>query len=417
MRKADWLLLVITALLTVSLTIPSYTYSPPYAGFFKGTIETYDGPPRWVGYVECTADTSSYYSYVVNWTLSYPHDYGVSKPGMFKTTVLVRNWSRFFEEIPSGCYVLGRDSLSYDDKLYRASERLKNLTAGTPDYEKLEPFFDFAGSPETPVNVTWVKVTVFFTGMMEPVKLPFVAIWLGILIVSVAGIIVSHRRSKALLAVFLITLLLSALFLRDYLQMERKISGTAEAFNELLALNSTGGWCTEIGGAQGDFSSREDVNWFLKTVKENNATIGSVRWEDTVLRIHVKVNMNNYKRIIDAFKERGWETSVIDSESLNALLEERHGTREINETLTTLEKYLPYLTPDERKAVEDYMADLKETLHQDRDQKNLCIAVFATSPEAIIPDYGGYSDFLAKFALVAVFVGLALGRRRGNETR
>ncbi|GAB6135919.1 hypothetical protein JCM16307_14680 [Thermococcus prieurii] len=417
MKKAYWLLLIITALLTVSFTIPSYTYSPPYAGFFGSTINTYDGPPGWVGYVECTADTSSYYSYVVNWTLKYPHGYGVSKPGMFKTTVLVRNWSRFFEEIPSGCYVLGRNSLNYDDKLYRASERLKNLTAGTPDYEKLEPFFGFVGSPETPVNVTRVAVTVFFTGMMKPVKLPFVITWLGVLIVGIAGALVSYRRSKSLLAVFLITVILSAIFFEEYIQMERKISGTAEAFNELLTLNSTSGWCTEIGGAQGDFSSREDVNWFLKTVKENNATVSSVRWEDTVLRIHVKVNSSNYMRIIEAFKERGWETSVIDSESLNALLEERHGTQEINETLTTLEKYLPYLTPDERKAVEDYMADLNETLHQDRDQKNLCIAVFATNPEAIIPDYGGHSDFLAKFALVAVFVGLALGRRRGDETR
>ena len=417
MERTSYLLIIIVVLLSVSLTVPSHTYSPPYAGFFRSTINTYGGPPRWVGYVECTADTSSYYSYIVNWTLRYPHDYGVSEPGVFKTTILVRNWSRFLEEMPSRCYVLGRDSLNYDNKLYRASERLKNLTAGTPDYEKLEPFFGFVSSPETPVNVTRVEVTVFSTGMMKPVKLPFVITWLGVLIVGIAGALMSYRRSKALLAVFLITVFLSVIFFGEYIQMERKISGTAEAFNELLTLNSTSGWCTEIGSAQGDFSSRDDVNWFLKTVEKNNATVSSVRWEDIVLRIHVKVNKSDYMKILRAFKERGWETSVIDSKYLNTLLEERHRTREINETMMTLEKYLPYLTPDERKAVEDYMAGLNETLHQTKGQENLCIAVFATNPEAIIPDYGGHSEFLAKFALVAVFVGLALGRCRDNETR
>ncbi len=416
MKKAEYLLLMIAVVLLLSLSVPHYRYSSPPEKFVNREVWTYQKPAKWAAYVECTAGTTSYYQHVVNWTLEYPHDYGLSREGTFKTTILVKNWSRFLAGMPITCDVLGRNEILHNNSLQLAVERLKNMTRGTTDYEKLKPLFLFAGSPKEPLNLTLVHVTVVTNAMKEPVKLPFLITWLGVISASLMGAAFCRKR-KTMLIVFLAVVLIGSLFLWNYVETREKTSRASGAFNELLSLNATNQSCIEVGGVQGRFYSHSDVEWFLKTIRRNNATVSSVRWEDTVLRIHVKVNRNNYMRIIGAFKERGWETSVINPEYLTALLNETNDTQEINETLTTLEKYLPYLTPDERKAVEDYMDDLKETLHQDRDQKNLCIAVFATSPEAIIPDYGGYSDFLAKFALVAVFVGLALGRRRDDGTR
>ncbi|WP_457751280.1 hypothetical protein [Thermococcus sp.] len=412
MRRDACLLLLIAALLVVSLAIPSYTYSPPVAGFVDSTIRAYEEPVKWVGYVECTADTTSYYHHVVNWTLSYPHDYGVSDLGIFKTTILVDNWSKFLGEMPVECNVLERNEVYYNEEFWKASERLKNLTVGTSDYEKLKPFFSFTGSPKKPANVTRVQVTVFSPGMRKPVKKPFILIWSAIIVLGVAGVLVSYKDSKVLLVVFLVTILLGAIFIGKYIQTERKIAGTATAFNMLLSMNSTGKPCTEIGGAQGDFSSSEDVEWFLKTLRNYNASVNSIRWEDLVLRVRVGVDENNYRAILERFKKRGWETSEIDVENFTLPPEE---IEEINETFGILKKYLPNLTADERKAVEEYMAGIRETIHKATERRNLCVAVFATNSEAIIPDYGDYSNFLAKLGLIVVVVGLISGRRR-NES-
>ena len=233
----------------------------------------------------------------------------------------------------------------------------------------------------------------------------------AVLIPGVLGVFVSYGHSKALLAVFLITVVLSAIFIGHYVQMEGKISGTSKAFNELLSLNSTNRPCTEIGGAQGDFSSPDEVKWFLKTIEENNATIASVRWEDYSLRIRIGVNEGNYRELLTAFKKRGWETSELDVENLTPSSSE---ISEMNETLRTLEKYLSNLTPDERKAVEEYMAGLNETINRMTEQNSWCLAVFATNPEVILPDYGGYSNFLAKLGLIVAFIGLLIWRRTEN---
>ncbi|WP_456423822.1 hypothetical protein, partial [Thermococcus sp.] len=271
MERMRCLLLTIVAILAVSFVIPPYTHSPPLERFVDSTVRIHGKPAEWVSYVECIADTSSYYGYVVNWTLGYPHDYGVSKPGVFKTTLLVGNWSEFIQRMPVRCDVLGRNRLPHNNSLQMASKPLKNLTEGTPDYEKLEPFFAFAGSPKKPVNLTRIHVTVFSTGTRKPVKLPFLIVWLIVLFIGIIGLLASYRESKPLMAVFLTVILLSVLFLGNYYETGKKVAGARETFGELLTLNSTNRPCTEIGGALGKFSSPNDVKWFLETLKNNNA--------------------------------------------------------------------------------------------------------------------------------------------------
>jgi len=409
--RVECLFLTIVAILAVSFVIPHYTHSPPLERFVDSTVGIHEKPAEWVSYVECIADTSSYYGYVVNWTLGYPHDHGFSELRVFKTTLLVGNWSEFIRRMPVGCDVLGRDRLPHNNSLQMASERLKNLTEGTPDYEKLKPFFAFAGSPKEPANLTRVHVTVFYSGDGKPVKEPFLIVWLAVLLIGIAGFFASYRKNKALTAVFLVVILLSSLFLGNYFKTEEKISGAKEAFHELLNLNTTGAECTEVGGASGWFHSRDDVRSFLKTLGEYNATVNSVIWEDYTLRIRVGVDKDNYKKLLALFRDRGWEISEVDIKNSSP---PEAWIRETNNTLITLEKYLPYLAPDERKAVERYMVGLRESLRTSKASKNLCIAVFTANPETMSPGYGTRSDFLAKLVLFVVGVGM-LVLKRGEE--
>ncbi|WP_456423284.1 hypothetical protein, partial [Thermococcus sp.] len=182
-------------------------------------------------------------------------------------------------------------------------------------------------------------------------------------------------------------------------------------FGELLTLNSTNRPCTEIGGALGKFSSPNDVKWFLETLKNNNATVNSVIWEDRSLRIRVGVDKDNYKKLLALFRDRGWEISEVDIKNSSP---PEAWIRETNNTLITLEKYLPYLAPDERKAVEGYMVGLRESLRTSKAPENLCIAVFTTNPEEMLPEYKTSSDFLDKLVLLVVGIGM-LVPKRGEE--
>ena len=396
------LLGVIAALLLTSFLVPGYSYSPPAAEFVERNFPVYEERPARSAYVECALYTRSYYHYVVDWVLSYPHDHGFSRPGYFRTVIVVRDWESFVKEAPHHCEILWANDVGWNDPLYSASLRLKNVTAGTKDYVKLEPFFTYARYRQQPTgNWTRVHVTVFTDDVKEPVKLPFLAVWVGVVALSLLGVLLNIKGDKILLVGFLALLILGALFAGEYIKNERYIEEREQVFKQILALNSTGGECGMVTAAvSADFKSKEDISWFLTTLKRENSSISSARWEDYTVRISVTTPFNSYKNLLDEFEEKGWEVSAIELDP-SAFHRPPEEIKKINDTIRTLLRYLPLLPDDERKAVEDYVESLNETIRRDVAKgQGTCIEVITSTPEAFVYNYAGYSDFLAKFALV-----------------
>ncbi|USS40661.1 hypothetical protein NF865_10350 [Thermococcus aggregans] len=413
--KREWCLLsLIAVLLIVSFLIPESSYSPPPAEFVERNFPVYEERPARSAYVECALYTRSYYHYVVDWVLSYPHDHGFSRPGYFRTVIVVRDWESFVKDVPHHCEILEVNDLDWNDPLYSASLRLKNVTAGTEDYVKLEPFFTYAGYRQQPTgNWTRVHVTVFTDDVREQVKLPFLAVWVGVVALSLLGVLLNIKGNKILIAGFIALLVIGALFVGEYIKNEHGIAEREQTFKELLALNSTGGECgMTVAGVSADFKSKEDVSWFLTTLKRENSSISSVRWEDYTVRISVATSFNSYKILLDEFGEKGWEVSTIELDP-SAFHRPQEEIKKINDTIQTLLKYLPLLPDDERKVVEEYVENLNETIRRDVTKgQGACVEVIASTPEAFVYNYAGYSDFLAKFALLVTAIMMVVAVRR-----
>jgi len=412
-KHGGCLLIVIAAILLVSSFIPLYSYSPPQEKFTGSNFPVYSKNPEWVAYVECVAYTKSYYNYVVNWTLSYPHDYGFSNPGIFKTTIIVRDWKGFLAHLPVGCDVLGRNRPNQSDSLYGAAQRLKNITLGTGDYERLQPFFTYAEYWNKPkANWTQVHVTVISNDMKQVNKRPFLIVWLTVGLLSLWGIALYFRQSKIVLAGFLILLVLSSVFVGTYIKWEHEYNERKLIFSKLLELpikNVSSG--PTIAGVNADFRSPEDVSWFVSILRKENASLLSTEWDDYTIQLRVVASKEKYPLLLDSFREKGWEVSEISYENLTV---PKEYIRETNETIRTLKKYLNILPSNERIAVEGYIEGLNETLIQELNQEKsdkVCITLYTNAPWGTVVDYSDFSRTLSKMALLVIAVVYLLRRR------
>ena len=413
MKREVCLLGAIAPLLLASFLIPGYSYSPPVAEFVERNFPIYEERPARSAYVECALYTQSYYHHVVNWVLSYPHDHGFSRPGYFRTVIVVRDWESFVKEAPHHCEILWANDVDWNDPLYSALLRLKNVTAGTEDYVKLEPFFTYARYRQQPTgNWTRVHVTVFTDDVKEPVKLPFLAVWVGVVALSLLGVLLNIKGDKILLVGFLALLVLGALFVGEYIKDERHIQEKEQVFKQVLALNSTGGECgTVMAAVSADFRP-EDISWFITTVEQRNSSITSVEWEDYTVRISVSAPFGNYKELLKEFEGRGWEISAIEIDP-SAFRTPPEEMQRLNGTIQTLLKYLPLLPSDEREEVKEYIEGLNNTIRRDMARNRFaCIEVVTSTPDAFLYIYKDWSDFLAKVALLVAGIMMVVAVRQ-----
>lgn len=404
---------VIASLLLASFLIPEYSYSPPATEFVNSNFHVFEEHPSGSAYIECLVNTPSYYHHVVNWTLTYPHDYGFSRPGYFKTWIAVKDWKSFYEEIPYGCGVVEAHDLGQNSPLHSAALRLKNITAGTEDYAKLEPFFEYAEHDPAPTgNWTLARITVLAPDVMVAFKRPFAAVWAGVAVLSLIGVLLNIRGDKIVLVGFLVLLVLGALFVGEYIKDERHIQEKEQVFKQVLALNSTGGECGMImAGVSADFKP-EDIPWFIMTVEQKNSSITSVEWEDYTVRISVSAPFDNYKELLKEFEGRGWEISAIEIDP-SAFRTPPEEMQRLNGTIQTLLKYLPLLPSDEREEVKEYIEGLNNTIRRDMARNRFaCIEVVTSTPDAFLYIYKDWSDFFAKVALLVAGMTVAATLRR-----
>jgi len=419
---------VIAALLVISLLIPAEVYHPPDLNYHDKNYDVYQERPSRTATLLCGAQTREYYGYLVNWTLGFPHYYIYRKLGRLRTTIIVGDWNSFEKNLPFGCEILFSRELAHahDTSLYSASLILKNLTRGTPDYEKLEPFFSFVSPPskdsEFP-KTNSTRVDVILTGPEAPelVWKPFLLVWVLVSILSVLGVANSWKRRKPFLLAFVVLLMLGAFFVGKVLYMKHENAEWDRNVASVLSLNGTGETCWPLVGVVNvpSDSNADSIPRALRLIRGSNSRLLGVRFEDYAVILRVGVSPENYENLAKMAENLGLGVDVESrSDVLEFLNEGWKGYREQREILATLEKYLPELPPAERKALESFIERQKGDL--DSMEENLNASRNCYEMDVAIPTqhatlyYSSLSNFLAKLALLIVGIALVVGGRDGK---
>ncbi|ASJ06709.1 hypothetical protein [Thermococcus pacificus] len=423
-----WILTLIATVLLVSLPIPGEIYSPPNVPYLNGNYDVYQEVPSRVATLLCGAETREYYEYLVNWTLRFPH-YHVYRGagGSLRTAIVVGNWSSFEKSLPYGCEIISlkelskEPTISHDPALYNASLLLENLTKGTPDYEKLKPFFSFASySPknsELPkTNNTHVEVIIIGTRGTEFVWKPFVFVWAIVMVLSAVGLFTSwKRRKKVIFVSFVIILLLGAFFVGKVLYLEHEKAEWNSNVASVLSLKGTGGECWPVVGAINvpSDSGADSIPRALQLINESYAKVLRVSFEDYIVKLEVGVNPESYEELAKEAEELGLQVDIFPKSDVLRIIDSRKKEYEMKkEMIATLDKYLPKLPKAERESVERFIELQKQFLEETEKQLNAsknCYEVGIAIPtEYGVIQYSSLSGFLAKLALLVVGIALVV---------
>ncbi|ASJ00459.1 hypothetical protein A3K92_02660 [Thermococcus gorgonarius] len=426
-----WILTLIATVLLVSLLIPGEVYSPPNVPYLKENYDVYQEVPSRVATLLCGAETREYYEYLVNWTLGFPH-YHVywGAGGSLRTTIVVGNWSSFKKSLPYGCEIISlkelskEPTISHDLALYNASLILENLTKGTPDYEKLKPFFSFASySPqdsEIPkTNNTHVEVILIGTGDTEFVWKPFVFVWAIVMALSAVSLFTSwKRKKKAIFVSFVIILLLGAFFVGKVLYLEHEKAEWNRNVASVLSLKGMGGECWPVVGVINvpSDSSADSIPRALQLINESHAKILEVSFEDYIVKLEVGVNPESYEELAKEAEELGLQADIFPRSEVSEITEQiRRSYERQEELIETLKKYLLKLPPSERNAVERFIELQKQFLEETEKQLNAsknCYEIGIAIPtEYGVVQYSSLSGFLAKLVLLVVGIALVVSWR------
>ena len=426
-----WILAVITVVLLVSFMIPGEVHNPPNVEYHDKNYDVYEEIPGRIATLLCGAETGEYYEYLVNWTLGFPH-YHVYQGagGSLRTVIVAKNWSSFKKSLPYGCEIIFSEELSeestisYDQALYNASLLLENLTKGTPDYERLKPFFSFASyfpqGPEFPkTNNTHVEVILTGAGSTELVWKPFLFVWGIVIVLSIVGLFSAwKRRKRAIFVSFAIILLLGTFFVGKVLYLEHEKAEWNRSVALVLSLRGTGEACWPFAGVINvpSDSGADSIPRALQLINETHSSILGVSFEDYVVNLKVGVDPESYEELAEKAEKLSWQVSVFPrSEVLETINEGRKNYGMQKEEIATLEKYLPQMPSAEHKALRRFIEQqekfLEETGRNLNASKN-CYEMHVVIPiEYGVVQYSSLSNFLAKLALLVVGITLAAGGR------
>ena len=408
--------MAIAALLLASFLIPAEVYAPPHEEYHDGNYRVYQERPERTAVLLCRSTTREYYGYLINWSLGFPHDSFYSNAGMARTTIIVKNWTYFRGHHPLCCEILAsaEQSSDYGDALYEASLILKNLTSGTGDYERLEPFFEFASYyPELPrTNNTRVNVIITTTDLTAVNRRPFLVVWVLVVVLSSIGLVVSRRRIY--LTVFVVVLLLGALFLGRAIYWEHEDREYVNGVNYALSLKGSGGACWPVVGYVSIPPSKKNVKKALTLFNETGSKLIGVDFENSIVKLEVGVSPKRYDEFVKRVDELGWEGDFQSRREISNWLNDTLGELTSKEAeISTLEKYLPELPSRERKALESFLKSENESIATTK--MNLEASKSCYEVDAVVPlryrvhYYAPFSDLLAKLALLILGVALLIG--------
>ncbi len=440
--RQRYVLVAIAAILLVSFLMPSEVYAPPQNEYHDRNYDVYRGAPIRTATVLCKSETREYYQYLVNWSLRYPHDVFYSRSGIARTTILIKNWSAFKSSLPFSCEILSSGIISPEKEkysplevLYNVSILLKNMTAGTADYEKLKPFFIYASTYSSPprypsprTNNSLADVMIITTDLKEVNGRPFAALWGLVIVLSAFGLTLS-RRKKVYLAVFVILLILGAFFVGKFRYLEHERVKWNHNVASALSLEGTDGKCWPLIGVINTPSNSDagNIPKALRLINETRSRVLGVSFEDYIVKLRVGVSPRNYEELLKRAEETGLEVDA-KSESwvLGVINETRRSYEAQEELIGTLEKYLPKLSPSERNAMEGFLEMQKKNIK--RSQMNLNASRACYEVDLAIPSrygtfyYGSLSDSLAVLALLSIGMTLLAdwrlrnGKERGDKT-
>ena len=414
--------------------VPAWRYHGPGDSFFPSSPPNFSVPdckPAKEVCIACTVNSTGSLNITISYFNEFPHESVVlyaGEGGSFN--VFLNNGSRVLKNLPKNCRIVKENESPplneterkvLEDRL-KALRELETVITNESDREfihnltvDLEYALGIRGK-EVTCNGTLVEVNVAFPPKESNAPLTFI-LWLGVFTLGLFGAFASWRDGrKALFSVFLITLVLSSIFIGTYIHNELAKRSAREGMAILEKLK--GSELTQRGCdnlyLHAIVKGPDDARKIGKLLEEFNASVGRISGDEYLVTIEGTLKMKNLQLFREEVEGLGWYSTLVNNTDFCSdrvkELERENGiiARHLNELSPESRETLLKLVNENRRYVELWKKSASEYV-------GLHIAV--STPLTLSPeDYHELSKRLAALGVV-VILAYFIGSRSKESQR
>ncbi|WP_456423286.1 hypothetical protein [Thermococcus sp.] len=333
MKTKPLLLILSLALMISAALVPAERYHGPGDSFFPSSPPNFSAPdckPTKVIYIACTVNSTESLNITVSYFNEFPHESIVlyaGEGGSFN--VFLKNGSRALRNLPKNCRIVKeKESLPLNETERKVTEdRLKALreleTAITNKSDRefihnLTVNLEYALGIREKVmlcNGTLVEVDVAFPPKESNAPLTFI-LWSGVFTLGLFGVFASWRDGKkTLLAVFLLTLILSFLFIGTYIHNELAKRSALEGMAIIENLNGSESYqrgCDTLY-FHVIIRNQKDAMKLRRLIERFNASVGKISGDRYMLTLDGTLERKNLQPFKKEIEEFGWYSTLVNN--------------------------------------------------------------------------------------------------------